>query len=147
MHIKAITKKTIVTIFSLALLSSFGSVATTEAGSVTVAPPAASSSKADACNGLSQLNGGTSADCSNLGDQGGGVPKVIKAVVEILSFVVGVVAIIMIVVSGLKFMTSGGDAQKAATAKTTLTYALVGLAVAALAQVLVRFVLSATSGV
>lgn len=148
MNLRVIGKKSIVTIFSLVLLSSFGAAATVSAQNYG-APQAvyfASSSKLDACNGLSQLNGSTNPDCSNLGDQGGGVNKVIKAVVGILSYVVGIVAIIMIVVSGLKFITSGGDAQKAAAAKMTLSYALVGLAVAALAQVLVRLVLSSTSG-
>jgi len=148
MKLKTILKRTLVTVFSLALLSSLGAIATATAQTPTAQVTYfASSSKADACDGLSQLNGGTNADCSNLDAQGNGLKNVIKVVVEILSYVVGIVAIIMILVGGLKFITSGGDAQKAASAKTTLSYALVGLAVAALAQVLVRLVLSATSGV
>jgi hypothetical protein len=48
----------------------------------------------------------------------------------------------MILVSAFKYITSNGDATKIGSAKTTLIYALVGLAIAALAQALVHFVLS-----
>ena len=70
-----------------------------------------------------------------------GVTKAIAAAVNIMSLIVGVAAIIMIISSGLKYITSGGDAQKIGNAKSTITYALVGLVVAALAQLLVHFVL------
>ena len=73
-----------------------------------------------------------------------GVTNVVHAVVNILSLVVGMIAIIMIIVAGLKYITSGGDSNAVANAKSTLIYALIGLAVAALAQVLVHFVLFQT---
>jgi hypothetical protein len=47
----------------------------------------------------------------------------------------------MILVGGLKYTTSGGDASSVSSAKNTIIYALVGLIVAAFAQFLVRFVL------
>jgi ABC-type Fe3+-siderophore transport system permease subunit len=55
--------------------------------------------------------------------------------------VVGGLSISMIVVSGLRFITSGGDSNKVSSAKSALIYALVGIAVAALAQALVHLVL------
>ena len=58
--------------------------------------------------------------------------------VEILSFVVGFAAILMIVYGGLKYVTSGGDATKTKNAQSTIIYALVGLVVAVLAQVIVN---------
>lgn len=70
------------------------------------------------------------------------VNNTVSAAVEILSIVVGIAAVIMIIVSGFKYVTSSGDSGSIASAKTTLIYALVGLAIAALAQVLVRFVLN-----
>ena len=78
-------------------------------------------------------------------DCGGGVTKVVKAVISILSVVVGIVAVIMIIISGFKYVTSGGDSNKISSAKSTLIYALVGLVIAALAQFLVVFVLTNTS--
>ena len=53
----------------------------------------------------------------------------------------GIAPIIMIFVAGFKYMTSGGDANKVGSAKTTLIYAIIGLALAALAQLLVKTVL------
>lgn len=84
--------------------------------------------------------GETGEDCT-----GAGVKNIVTAIVQILSVVVGIAAVIMIIISGLKYVTSGGDSGGISSAKTTLVYALVGLAVAALAQVLVHFVLSTVS--
>jgi hypothetical protein len=52
-----------------------------------------------------------------------------------------VVAVIMIIVGGLKYITSGGDSGNITSAKNTILYAIVGLIVVALAQIIVRFVL------
>jgi hypothetical protein len=80
--------------------------------------------------------GETGGNCS-----GSGVNNIVNTAVEVLSIVVGIVAIIMIMVAGFKYLTSAGDANKVGSAKNTLIYALVGVAVAALAQFLVHFVL------
>jgi hypothetical protein len=100
----------------------------------------ADSLKSDACSGLDQID--STQGCGN-GKQG--IDSVVRSVVNILSFIVGIVAVIMIIVGGLKFVTANGDSSRAASARTTLIYALIGVAVAALAQVLVRFVLSASN--
>ena len=70
------------------------------------------------------------------------VDSVINTVVNILSLIVGIVAVIMVIYSGFKYVTSGGDSSKISSAKTTLIYALVGIAVAALARPLVQYVLT-----
>jgi hypothetical protein len=51
----------------------------------------------------------------------------------------------MIIFSGLRYITSGGDAEKVKTAKRTLLYALVGLAIVALTQTIVHLVLTEAS--
>ncbi len=66
--------------------------------------------------------------------------KIIQLVVNILSFIIGITAVIMIMVSGFKYITSGGDASKVSSAKSTLIYALIGLVVVALAQFIVQYV-------
>jgi hypothetical protein len=48
----------------------------------------------------------------------------------------------MIIVGGLKYITSGGDSGNVSGAKNTILYAIVGLVVVALAQIIVRFVLT-----
>jgi hypothetical protein len=71
---------------------------------------------------------------------GAKVNDVVSTVVNILSIIVGIAAIIMIIISGLKYITSGGDSNKVGSAKTTLIYALVGLAIAISAQFIVDFI-------
>ena len=73
------------------------------------------------------------------------VNDTVSAIVKLISYVAGIVAVIMILVSGFKFMTSAGDAGKTASARSTLIYAMIGLAIAALAQAIVQFVLSAAT--
>lgn len=102
-----------------------------------VAAGSTSALKQDACKGLRQVD--SSQGC---GTGSRSFYKVIRVVVNLLSYIVGVVAVIMIMVSGIKYMTSGGDSQKVSSAKDTLVYALIGVAVVVLAQFLVRFVLS-----
>ena len=72
---------------------------------------------------------------------------VIATVVNIISIVVGVVAVIMIIWGGLKYITSGGESGKITSAKNTIIYALIGLVVVALAQFIVRFVLTKATDV
>ena len=74
-----------------------------------------------------------------------GVNNFISSIVNILSIIVGVAAVIVIILSGFKYITSGGDAAKVSSAKNTLIYALVGVAIAALAQFLVHFALTAST--
>lgn len=70
------------------------------------------------------------------------VNSIITDVINIISLVVGVIAVIMIIVGGLKYITSGGDSGNVTGAKNTILYAVVGLVIVALAQVIVRFVLN-----
>ncbi len=68
------------------------------------------------------------------------INNIIKQVINIFSLVVGVVAVVMIIVGGLKYITSGGDASSVSSAKNTILYAIIGLVIVALAQFIVRFV-------
>ena len=73
------------------------------------------------------------------------VSNTLASIINILSLVVGVVAVIMLIIGGIRFVTSGGDSSSVTNARNTIIYALVGIAVAALAQGLVKFVLSKVS--
>jgi len=73
------------------------------------------------------------------------VNSILTDVINIFSLVVGVVAVIMIIVGGLKYITSGGDSGNVTGAKNTILYAVVGLIIVALAQVIVKFVLTKAS--
>ncbi len=78
---------------------------------------------------------------TGVGCSGHGVTDALSAAVDILSIIAGAAAVIMIVVSGMRYITSGGDSNKVSSAKNALVYALIGVAIAALAQLFVHFVL------
>lgn len=67
----------------------------------------------------------------------------IKQIVNTLLFVLGTIAVIMIVIGGIKYVTSNGDASAVTSAKNTVLYSVVGLVVAILAYAIVNFVLDA----
>jgi len=82
-------------------------------------------------------------------DTSGGTDKIndiVVLIINIFSIVVGIVAVIMIIVGGFKYITSGGDSGNITSAKNTIIYALIGLVVVALAQFLVQFVLNKVTG-
>lgn len=95
---------------------------------------AETSTKQEVCEAI-----GSEADCS--GNNGGNLTDIVKTIVNVLSVMVGLTAVIMIVVAGFKYITSGGDSGKVTSAKNALVYALVGLVIVALAQFMVRVVL------
>lgn len=55
-------------------------------------------------------------------------------------FVVGAIAVIMLIFGGFKYITSGGDASNVTSAKNTILYAVIGLVVVVLAGTIVNFV-------
>jgi hypothetical protein len=92
-------------------------------------------SKEQACKGAALRDG---AGCAG---GASGLAKTIKTIVNILSTIVGIAAVIMIVVGGFRYVTSGGDSGNISSAKNTIIYAIVGLIIVALAQAIVRFIL------
>lgn len=81
----------------------------------------------------------TTGECTSE-DPSDEVDNIVATVINIFSWVVGVTAVIMIIVGGFQYITSGGDTGKVTTAKNTILFAIVGLVIVALAQVIVRFV-------
>lgn len=82
--------------------------------------------------------------CKDTGTQGTStnpVISIIKAAINVISFIVGLGAVIGIVVSGVRIITAGGDSQAVASARTALIYSLAGAAVVVLAQAIVALVL------
>ncbi len=118
--------------------------ASAQATSLAAAPAGivAADFQSDACDGLQQVSGGNPCDPNSSASASHSLTNVIQSVVNLLSVIVGVAAIIMVVISGFKYVTSGGDSNNVATAKRTLIYAIVGLVIVALAQFIVHFVLT-----
>ncbi len=66
----------------------------------------------------------------------------VKSVVNILLWVIGILSIIMIIFSGIRYVTSSGDASKTKAAQNTLIYSVVGLIVAIMAWAIVDLVVN-----
>jgi hypothetical protein len=66
----------------------------------------------------------------------------LKTILQIGFGVIGGVALIIIIISAMSFITSGGDEQKVKQARETLLYALIGLAVCVSAELVVTYVLN-----
>lgn len=134
-------RKIINTILSLSLLiGTIGALAPASyaLSSVTVGHGAiVADSRTDVCAGAGLAG-------ANCGDNGAGLTNVVKNVINILSIVIGVTAVIMIIIAGLKYVMSAGDTSAIASAKHTVLYAIVGLVIVAMSQVIVGFVLSKT---
>ena len=64
------------------------------------------------------------------------VTDTIRTVVNILSFLIGVFAVIMIVISGFRFVTSNGDSNTISQARNGIIYAVIGLVIAVIAYLL-----------
>ena|SRR5665213_2826946 len=69
------------------------------------------------------------------------VNNLLTEIINVFSVVVGIVAVIMIIVAGFRYITSGGKQESVGNAKNTILYAIIGLVIVALAQIIVKFVL------
>ncbi|MCL2001812.1 pilin [Candidatus Saccharibacteria bacterium] len=80
------------------------------------------------------------------------IESLMELILNILTTLVGALAVMYIVIAAIKYIISGGDEKKVANAKNTLLYAIVGLVVAIAARLIIGLVLNAlnlggTSGV
>ena len=66
----------------------------------------------------------------------------LENVINILTTIIGAVAIIMIIVGGMQIVFSGGDPGKVKNGREAIIYALIGIVIVLVAQVLVKFVLA-----
>lgn len=71
---------------------------------------------------------------------------VLNVVINVVLGVIGFIAVAMIIMGGISFTTSQGDAAKTTKARNTILYGVVGLVVALLAFAIVNFVLSNVFG-
>jgi hypothetical protein len=107
----------------------------------TYSSTALATAKDEICNGANAAGGTTG--CGG-GDTG--ITALVASIVTVFSWIVGVLAVIMIIFAGFQYVSSGGDSGKISSAKNTLIYALVGIVVVALSQIIVKFVLQKVVG-
>lgn len=123
-------KKTLLTLIAaMTLMFSYGFVQ-----DVSAAP------KDEACKALEAIG----ETCADTGDGSGQsrIAELATDVINILSWIVGIAAVIMIIIGGFRYLTSAGDPGNTAAARNTIIYAIVGLVIVAFSQAIVAFVLS-----
>lgn len=65
----------------------------------------------------------------------------IKDITNTLLLAIGVIAVVVIIIAGIRFVTSSGNESSTKAARETILYAVVGLVVALLSYAIVNFVL------
>ena len=65
----------------------------------------------------------------------------IRTITNTMLFAIGVVAVIMLIIGGFRYIFSGGNQTSVNSAKDTILYAVIGIVVAILAYAIVNFVL------
>ncbi len=73
-----------------------------------------------------------------------GTDGILRKVTSFIALLAGIVAVILIIIAGFQFVTSGGDAGKVANARNALIGALVGILIVVFAQAILVYVLKAT---
>lgn len=104
--------------------------------------PASAQYAGQLCDGSNlKLTSDPSVSCST-GGPTGKLNNLVANIVNLITIIIGIIAVIMILIGGFKFITSNGDSNRIASARQTIIYAIVGLVIVALAQVIVRFILN-----
>lgn len=85
------------------------------------------------CNG-----GNNSAVCGATDDN---ATSMISIIVDTLIYLLGAISVVMIVVGGIRFVTSNGDSSGVKSARETVLYSVVGLLVAIMSFAIVKFVI------
>jgi len=102
--------------------------------------PAGSASAYTVCDKVT--GGQQSSACSTGGDDPvAGQNGVLNKVISILSIVGGIIAVIMISIGAIRFITSGGDPSAVSSAKNTIIYAAIGLVVIVLSRVIIGVII------
>ena len=93
----------------------------------------------EACNSISDPDRRAALGCDDSGQTAPAVAtNIIKGVISVL----GIVAVVVIVVAGQRYIVAHGDPGKIVQARNMLIYALIGLVVAILAFAIVSFIQS-----
>lgn len=81
-------------------------------------------------------------DCAKGDLTGTALNTSVTNIINLIIFSTGIIAVIVIIIGGIRYVVSQGDEKSIESAKNTILYAVVGLIVAVLAYAIVNFVLT-----
>lgn len=87
----------------------------------------------------------TGTNCESSAGADNTINATVKRAIQIFQVIVGIISVFMLIFGGLKYITSGGESSNISAAKNTILFAIIGLIVVALAQVIVQFALNRAS--
>jgi hypothetical protein len=94
------------------------------------------------CNNANSYQSGSRPTvCNDTAPSSNPVYGILKSVLNILSYAIGAISVIVIIIAGLRLVLSGGDPQTLTSARNAIIYAAIGIVVFALAQSIVVFAL------
>lgn len=70
----------------------------------------------------------------------------IKNIINIILYVAGAIAVVMIIIGGIRFVTSNGNPESVKAARNTVLYAAIGIVVILMAYAIVNFVITNIAG-
>ncbi|HSX48353.1 MAG TPA: hypothetical protein VLF41_02540 [Candidatus Nanoarchaeia archaeon] len=91
-------------------------------------------------NGVNAAQPSGASSCLFAVPGSGCTTSIFQTVANTLIFIVGAIAVIMLIVGGLRYVLSSGDQAAVTGAKNTILYAIIGIIVAILAFAAVNFV-------
>ena len=96
----------------------------------------------NACAGTQgNIGGSDSSSCSGTA-AASSLSTLIKNILNVFSWIVGTVAVFMIIIAGFRYIVSGGESGGVTGAKNAILFAIVGIVIVAIAQIIVQFVLT-----
>src|SRR6266536_2075038 len=136
MRIANLGKKLALSLQALVLAFGFGTA------SLAMAAPAFAGNNC-AADTLTIENGAQCAKADSAKDNLFAPNGVFAVVANTLIFLVGAVAVIFLIIGGLRYVISNGDSKAVEAAKNTILYAIIGIVVAVISFALVSFVINA----
>lgn len=94
------------------------------------------------CNTAQERTSAVCADKNPATNPLSGNGGLILNLTQIVAYIAGAAAVILLIIGGIRYITSGGDAANIKSAKDTVIHAIVGLVIIVLAQSLIVFVVN-----
>ena len=147
MSIASFGKKLVASVQALTMVASMGafsiSAVTLAAPATTFAAITNTCTNSDPLTSSNPLSDG--AKCSQSGssvDNLFGDGGLFKTIANVLIYIVGAVAVLFLILGGLRYVTSNGDPKNVTAAKDTILYAIIGIVIAILSYAAVNFVIT-----
>lgn len=128
-------KRTLLTSLPVALVAAFG-LLTAVLAPLAMTQPAAAQLEGGIGGGASSARG------SDQPERLDGNEGMFKRITDVMLFITGAVSVIMLIIGGIRYVVSNGDAGAVTSAKNTILYAIIGIIVTILAYAVVNFVIA-----